>query len=60
MSDRYSIERLTNGYYRVDDRASELVGLYYSNGLHRSGDLSNVPYIVQAAIMHHADSNGGR
>jgi hypothetical protein len=43
---RYRVERLSNGYVRVDDRASELVGMFNRDGSYRHGALHHLPASV--------------
>lgn len=53
MEGRYRIERLPNGYVRVDDRASGLVGLFLPDGTPRSGDLTrSVNVAAISAAVH--------
>jgi hypothetical protein len=50
----YVIERLPNGFVRVDDRVSGLVGLFNPDGSLHSGDIRRVPVDVHTAILRTA------
>lgn len=53
-TNRYKLERLPNGYVRVDDRASGLVGLFNTDGSYRSGALHAIPGELKEQITRTA------
>lgn len=48
--DGHQVEKLPNGYVKVRDVGSGLVGLFFRDGSNYAGDLRRVPASVTAAI----------